>query len=222
MSYISTGLNFQEILTAEPEVLSRNQLEKAKKVALNSGCSPFDSLIGEGLIAEQTLLDILSERLSLEKVDLVWQRPVKEAINLVPAELAVKRGCIPVQVKENFVQIAVNDPTDYQLLDELRLLLYTNQSGGPVEPVFCLAAKDDISQAIKNFYGLGAEAAERLMAESGTADLQAGSPAENEDLIDTPTSGEPSVVRFVNLLLIEAVKSRATDIHVEPFEGSFA
>ena len=219
MSYTGTKYNLHKILITEPEVLSRDQLQKARNAATNDGSSLFDSLVSNGIVTEQILLNILSERLSLEKVDLVRQKPTSKAIKLVPAELAVKRCCIPVQVKDNVVKIAVNDPTDYQLLDELRLLLYTNQNGRFIEPVFCLATKEDISQAIKNFYGLGAEAAERLMTRSGTTDLQDRTLAKDEDLVDMTTGGEPSVVQFVNLLLIEAVKSRATDIHIEPFEA---
>lgn len=219
MSRVSATCNLEKILTAEPEVLSRNQLEKARKAALKNGCSLFDSLINEEIVAEHTLLDILSERLGLEKVDLIREGSDKQATQIVPAELAVKRCCIPVKLQKDSVLIAVNDPTDYKLLDELRLLLYTNQDGRLIEPVFCLATKDDITQAIKNFYGLGADVAEKLAAQSGTSVLQDKDLTEDEDLVDMAAGGEASVVQFVNLLLIEAVKSRATDIHIEPFKA---
>lgn len=142
-----------------------------------------------------------------------------EAVKLIPAELAVKRCCIPVRIKGNIIQVAVNNPEDYDLLDELRLLLYSCQNSKQLKPVFCVATKDDIHQSIKSFYGLGAEAAERLMAQFETSDLQEAQSEEDDDLVDMTGGGEPSVVQFVNLLFIEAVKSRATDIHIEPFEG---
>ncbi len=129
-----------------------------------------------------------------------------------------KRCCIPVQIAGNVLKIAVSDPTNYGLLDELRLLVYSNRNGRCLEPMFCLAAKEDIYESIKCYYGLGAEAAERLMSESVDSDLQDSVIAEDEDLIDAISGGEPSVVQFVNLLLIEAIKNRATDIHIEPFE----
>jgi len=218
MSRKGSLYNLEEILAAEPRILSRDQLEKAQNAALNNGCSLFNSLLDEGVMSEEILLDVLSKRLDLEKVDLFTQTPDKKAIHLVPAELAVKRCCVPVQMRGDLVQIAVNDPTDYQLFDELRLLLYADQDGRVIEPVFCLAAKDDIYLAIKNFYGLGAETAERLMIQSNVADLKDKGVTENIDLIDTTVGGEPSVVQFVNMLLIEAVKNGATDIHIEPFE----
>lgn len=218
MSCAGTQYNLQDILFAKPEVLSQYQLEIARDKALKTGRSLFESIIDEGTITERTLLDILSEHLGLEKVDFARQKPVAEAISLVPAELAVKRCCIPVQIKDNTVHIAVSDPTDYKLLDELRLLLYTNQNGRFIEPVFCLAARDDIRQAIKDSYGLGAETAERLTAQSAAVDLQDEEPTEDEEIIGTIDVGEPSVVRFVNLLLIEATRNRATDIHIEPLE----
>jgi type II secretory ATPase GspE/PulE/Tfp pilus assembly ATPase PilB-like protein len=218
MSRTGTQSNLQEILATEPEVLSQDRLEKAANAALHNDCSLFNSLLDEGIIAEETLLDILSKRLGLEKVDLFNQTLGQDAISLVPAEMALKRCCVPIRLNANHLQIAINDPTDYQLLDELRLLLYADRNGQVVEPVFCLATREDISNAIKKFYGLGAEAAERLMIQSSTVDLQDKDIIKNEDLVDTVASSEPSVVQFVNLLLIEAVKNRATDIHIEPFE----
>ena len=211
--------NLREILTAAPEVLSPGQLEKAVSAALKKGCGLFESLVGEGIADEQFLLEILSERLGLEKIDLTSQRPSAEAIKLIPAELAVKRCCIPVKITGNLLHIAVNDPTDYQLADELRLLLYTSQNEQFPEPVFCLAARNDIHEAIKNLYGLGAEVAERLMLKPDAQNIKDSSATEDKDLIDATGEGEPSIVHFVNLLLINAIENRATDVHIEPFEN---
>ena len=67
MSRKGTFYNLEEILAAEPEVLSRDQLEKAENAALNNGCSLFNSLLDEGIMSEETLLDILSKRQTKER-----------------------------------------------------------------------------------------------------------------------------------------------------------
>jgi type II secretory ATPase GspE/PulE/Tfp pilus assembly ATPase PilB-like protein len=219
MSRLSARCSLEEILSAEPRVLNRGQLEQAKNVALQNACSLCQSLVGEGIVTEHVLLDMLSERLGLKRVDLVQDKPSAEAISLIPAELVVRRCCVPVRITGGAVEIAVHDPTDYRLLDELRLLLYTNPGDGQIEPVFCLAPRREIRQTIKTFYGLGAEIAERLTAQRDAVDSRDRNGDADEDLIDTAAAGEPSVVRFVNLLLIEAVSNRATDIHIEPLEA---
>ena len=151
MSHDGAYNNLTEVLVAEPQVLGLAQLERAKEAASRKRCSLFESLINEQIIAEQNLLDVLSERLGLEKIDIIQRKPEKKTLKLVPAELAVKKGCIPVKVDKHMLLVAVSDPTDYELYDELKLLLYANQQNGELlEPTFCLAEKEAIYQAIKN------------------------------------------------------------------------
>ncbi len=220
MSSMMTQHNLMDILSAEPAVLSQCQLQKVyEAVTHNGNSSLFEGIIQSGLMSEETLLDMLSERLSIKKIDLADCEPAKEAIDLVPVELAVRQCCMPLRVVDGHLEIAVNNPTDCQLLDDLRLLLYTRYNGTSCEPVFCLASRDDILQAIKNVYGLGAEAAERLISQVSSSNSHDSRVAEEEDHIDITADDEPSVIQFVNLVLIEAVRNRATDIHIEPFEG---
>lgn len=219
MPDVGTQCELQERLLFRPDVLGRDQIDRLRWATTDKDGSLFDSLLEERIMTQEDLVDILSKRLGLQKVDLVRQKPTKEATSLVPAELAVKRCCVPVRVKDSCVEIAVQDPTDYRLLDELRLLFCTRESTGALEPVFCVASRNDIVQAIKTSYGIGAEAAERLAAELPSGDSGDSRTTEDQDLVEVVTGGEASVVQFVNLLLIEAVKNRATDIHIEPFEG---
>jgi type II secretory ATPase GspE/PulE/Tfp pilus assembly ATPase PilB-like protein len=161
---------------------------------------------------------VLMEKLPAT-ADLNKTVPEQQAIAMVPAEWAVKRCCIPLRLRDGTLLVAVSDATEYKIIDELRLLLNTNDTGSNIEPVFCLAAKDDIGQAIKKYYGLGAAAAEKLTAQFQSEIVKDGDKTKDEELMDTGAAGEGPIAEFVNLLLIEAVKNRATDIHIEPFEG---
>lgn len=203
----------------KPVVVDLEQLHKAQENMVSRDCSLFTSLVEGGFVSEQRLLEVLSERLGLRRVDLFSCTPSSEALALIPAELAIRRYCVPVRIVEDHLEIAVNDPTDHQLIDDIRLVLLARRSGKTLEPVFWVAAKEDILQTIKNHYGLGAETAERLMSQAHAAQSPDEAAAvEKEDLVDIEMDGEPSVIRFVNLLLLEGVRNRATDIHIEPFE----
>jgi type II secretory ATPase GspE/PulE/Tfp pilus assembly ATPase PilB-like protein len=205
-----------DIISAEPTLVAPEHL---RETGADEKAGLFADLIARGLISEQRLLEILSERLGLPRISLFACPPTAEALALIPVELAVRRCCIPLRIAQNRLEIAVNDPTDLELVDDLRLVLLAQNEGRNLDPTFCLAAREEILLAIKEHYGLGAEAAERLMTEtSGEPIPDEAAVLEPEDGVDIRIDGEPAVVQFVNLLLMEGVRSRATDIHIEPFE----
>ena len=216
----SVSYNLLDILSIEPVVVDEGQLRRVQESLVPAEGSIFARLVESGCVSEQKLLDVLSDRLKLKRVDLFDRPPDAEVLALVPVELAIRKCCIPVRLEQHRLEIAVNDPTDHQLVDDLRLVLHAQRNGTVIEPTFCLAAREDILRALKEHYGLGAEAAERLTLQNSAAPSpDEAAMIEREDAVDIRIDGEPSVVQFVNLLLVEGVRSRATDIHIEPFEG---
>ncbi len=212
--------NLMDVLSWEPPIVDPEQLRRAQEQVAGDGSNLFTSLVESGLVSEQRLLEVLSTRLGLPRIDLLGHRPGSEVLALIPAELALRRCCVPVRIAGDRLEVAINDPTDHQLIDDVRLVLLAQANGKTLEPTFSLAAKQDILQTIKDNYGLGAEAAERLTIQASAAPApEETAIVEQDDLVDIKTDGEPSIVQFVNLLLVEAVRSRATDIHIEPFEG---
>lgn len=162
------------------------------------------------------------DTIQAKKIDLSREEPAPEAIKWLPAELAVKRCCVPVRINGRSLCIAATDPNDSQLLDDVRLILHTNANGSSLRPVVVHADETEIREAITKAYGLGAEEAERLVIQSGDdigsdqLDIE-----DNERVlaIEQDNEVDSSVVRFVDLLLAEAAKNMATDLHIEPFEG---
>jgi len=219
---VTTGgqQNLTDVLCMEPAVVGPEQLRQAQEPGAGNGSNLLANLVEGGLLPEPQLLEVWSERLGLPRIDLLGHRPDSEVLTLIPAELAAHRCCVPVRIAGHRLEIAVSDPTDHQLIDDVRLVLLAQPRGRTLEPVFCLAAREDIQRAIKDNYGLGAEAAERLTSQAvATPSPEEAVIVEQDDLVDIKTDGEPSIVQFVNLLLVEAIRSRATDIHIEPFEG---
>ncbi len=164
-------------------------------------------LIRMGLIPEETLVPILAEQLGLSYVRLKECSIDPQALAKVPAKFANHYALLPLRLSGNILEVAIADPFDVHTLDELKLLLDCE-----LKPV--LAGPQEIREAIQRHYGLGASAVEQLL-DTGTRATTATMGAA-EDL--SAFVDEASIVSFVNQLILQSVKDRATDIHIEPYE----
>ncbi|MBI4353811.1 MAG: Flp pilus assembly complex ATPase component TadA, partial [Candidatus Omnitrophica bacterium] len=160
-----------------------------------------------GLVSEDLLVPILAEQLGIPCLRLKDTPVDPQALSKVPAKFANHYTLLPVRFVDNTLEVAIADPFDVQTIDELKLLLDCN-----VKPL--LAGPQEIREAIHRQYGLGASAVEQLLDE-GTRTAAPSAPA-TEDL--GALADEASIVSFVNQLILQAVKDRATDIHIEPYE----
>ncbi len=153
-------------------------------------------------------LSRFAEVLGLTYVDLAKARPTDEALQLLPARAVTQYNALPLIVENGTLQVVVDDPMNTAAADGLRLA-----AGKPIKIV--LAPAEDIDKAIKKYYGVGAEAIEKMI-EDGRYDV---SDDGNISKIDVNEEGqEASIVKFVNQIIAEADREGATDIHVEPME----
>ncbi|MBI3088234.1 MAG: type II/IV secretion system protein [Candidatus Omnitrophica bacterium] len=130
-----------------------------------------------------------------------------ELLAQVPASIATRYQVMPLHREDHTLHVAMADPLDLRVLDELRVVL-----GCEVRPT--PAPAQEIREAIQRHYGLGAEAVERVL--DGRTPTAVQSDAEDGGaLVD-----DSSLASFVNQLIRQAVQDRATDIHLEPFEGA--
>jgi len=132
--------------------------------------------------------------------------PTTEVVELVPARIACYYRVMPLSCKNGQLRVAISDRADLDRLDELRLAL-----GYTIEPVQW--EEEAILESIKQYYGIGADTLERL---SRTATDTVAVEEKEEDLADL--SADSSIIKFVNQLILDAYRERATDIHIEPFE----
>ena len=160
-----------------------------------------------GLVSEDLLVPILAEQLGIPHTRLKEMAVDPQALSKVPAKFANHYTLLPVRFADNTLEVAIADPFDVQTIDELKLLLDCQ-----VKAV--LAGPQEVREAIQRHYGLGASAVEQLLDE-GTR-TAAPSASTTEDL--GALADEASIVSFVNQLILQAVKDRATDIHIEPYE----
>jgi len=193
-------------LLVERGLLTWDELEQALAEQKRSGQLLGTLLIQSGKLSPEQLLPVLAEQVGMPYVRL-GERPLPpEALAKVPPKFASRYRLVPLSFERGLLRVAIADPFDVQTLDELRLLLDC-----PLEPV--LAGEGEIRDAIQRHYGIGASAVERLLG-AGTQDAV---PARvGEEL--TEAVDEASVISFVNQMILSAVRDRATDIHIEPFD----
>ncbi|MBN2097940.1 MAG: type II/IV secretion system protein [Candidatus Omnitrophica bacterium] len=167
------------------------------------------TLVKMNFLTEEQIFPVLSEQLEIEYAKLKKIQIDPQTIELVPAKFACHYKLIPIKKENNILTVAVSDPMNIQMLDDLRLLLKVE-----VNPV--LAGQKDILEAIRKYYGVGAETIEKMVSEpSPLQELKAFKIAA-EDL--ESLAEDASIIKFVNQIILQAVQDRATDIHIEPFE----
>ena len=169
-------------------------------------------MMKQGMITEDGLLEIWSKHFHLPVLDLKRATVNKAAIDKVPLKVAEYYRFLPVTFENRKLTIAVSAPCDIRKQDEIRTHL-----GCLVDMV--LARSEDISEAIKKWYGLGAGTIEKILQ---TADKEAEihkAPAEEKVEEIEKLAEDASVVKLVNQILLDAHHKRATDIHIEPYRG---
>ncbi|NQT95067.1 MAG: Flp pilus assembly complex ATPase component TadA [Candidatus Omnitrophica bacterium] len=162
-----------------------------------------------GFINEEKLYPVLSEQLKIPYVKIKDLAIAPEAFEKLPARYACHYKLIPVKFEKDTLTIAVADPLDVRTLDDLKLLLGCDVVG-------ILATESDISEGIRKYYGIGAETIEEIVDTGDMTEkiaLQTRKTEDIEDLVE-----DASIIKFVNQILVQAVKDRVTDIHIEPYE----
>src|SRR6266700_1135291 len=184
-----------------------DEFNKAWRVAVENGSQ--ESLLAfmcrEVGLAEDVFLQRLAQALHWPFLDLPKLNVPAEARNRISTKVAFQHSVLPTEVSNGTLQVAVSNPFDTAMLNAVRF-----DARGPVQ--FALATRVEIDKALKKYYGVGAETLDEL-AEDEPLEILVG-----EDKEITESDQEASVIKFVNQVIWEAYKDRATDIHFEPAE----
>ena len=198
-----------QILVEQGYILPE-QLELALKEQTVTNLRIGEILVKNGWISEKDLAEAISKQTNLPFVSLSMFRPMEEAIDAIPENMARRLEVVPLSINENSnkLTIAVSDPFNILALDEIRMI-----TGMDVDVV--IATLSDIKRAIETLYALRSSIDEALVEiveeERGEFDLSKGEEAVSID--DAP------VVKLVNTILGQAVDNSASDVHIEPFEN---
>ncbi len=199
-------------LLIQKGILTHEQLESALRRQREKGGMLGSSLISMGFVTEEQVFTALAEVIRIPYVHLKEIPGDRELIQKIPAKTVCHYKCFPIAMEGNQLKVAISNPLNVSVLDELGLHLQCD-----IRPV--LASETDILEAIQKYYGIGADTIEKLR-EDEPLKVTEGTVHEvkTEDIQEM--AQDASIIKFVNEVFLEAYRQRATDIHIEPFEDS--
>lgn len=207
---MSENASLSNMILRSAGIYSDEQLERiSTNRAANPGMGLAEAAVKFGGSREVDFLKAVGRVLGMDYVDLETQQPAPDALTRLPASAVYQYNVLPFRFDGQAMTVVASDPFDTRAADGLRLVL-----GCPVKTA--LAPKEEVEKAVKKYYGVGADAIEKM--------IEDGRYSVDEDLgamtkIDVNEMGEEaSIVRFVNQIIAEADRQGATDIHIEPQE----
>ncbi len=205
MAHVSLKNIIAEATKATPQRFEDWQKSWRLAVASGSQESLLEFVGREAGLSEEVFLQQLAGVLKWPFVDLKKHSVPTEAKNKISTKVAFQYYAVPTDYQNGTLQVAVCNPFDTGMLNSVQF-----DAKMPVQ--FALAPKTELDKALKKYYGVGAETLDELGKTDGMMDLMV------EDKEITEGDQEASVIKFVNQIIWEAFKSRATDIHFEPAE----
>ncbi len=202
-----------ELLVKE-NLLSAEQLRKAREEAKSSGGRIGAQITKMGFLEETELIDFVAKQYGVPSIDLSEFEIDRDVITLIPEDVAIKHNVIPVNRAGSTLILATADPSNIFAIDDIKFL-----TGYNVEVV--VAAEAAIKKAIDRYYDKASDLLD-VMAGFDDDDIGLIEGAEDEDIASLGKAAEEApVVKLVNLILTDAIKKNASDIHVEPYEKEF-
>ncbi len=207
-----------ELLT-KAGLISQDQLKEALRVQKETGGKLGETLIKLAFVSEEDITECLSQQFGVPSINLQHFEIDSSVIKLIPADVARKYNILPVNKTGATITIAMADPTNVFAMDDIKFM-----TGYNVEPV--VASELGIKAAIDNYYGTTQSIElKRVMEDlqsAESADLEVLEEEEEMDVTALADSAEEApVVKLVNLILTDAIKRGASDIHIEPYEKEF-
>ncbi len=202
-----------ELLVKE-NLLTAEQLREARAEARNQGGRVGAQITQLGYLNENELTDFVAKQYGVPSIDLAEFEIDEAVIRLIPEDVATKHTVIPVNRAGSTLILATADPSNIFALDDIKFL-----TGYNIQPV--VAAEDAIRRAIDRYYDQ-TTSLEDVMGDFDDSDIDLIHDAEEADVGELAKASEDApVIKLVNLVLTDAVKKGASDIHVEPYEKSF-
>ncbi|OLD61532.1 MAG: type IV-A pilus assembly ATPase PilB [Acidobacteria bacterium 13_1_40CM_2_60_7] len=212
------SIRLGEILVKE-SLITQDQLQKALDFQRTNGGKLGSCLTRLGFITDDDITGVLSRQYGVPSINLKYYEIDPNVIKLIPQDTAARYQVIPLSRVGSVLTIAMTDPTNVFAMDDIKFM-----TGFNVEPV--VASESAIAEAISRFYGAAAlsnNEAElsKVMKEIADEEQDLELAAEEEELDAAAlekAAEEAPIIKLVNLILTDAVKRGASDIHVEPYE----
>ncbi len=206
-------------LLVKEKVIMPDQLEQALKVQKETGTRLGSILVKLGYLSDEDVTNFLSRQYGVPAINLSYFEIDPTVVKLIPYETAKRYQILPLSRVGASLTIAMVDPTNVFAMDDIKFM-----TGFNIEPV--VASESSILEGIEKAYGATHEEdLEKVMASiaDGDADIELQANEEEEiGLSDLEKAAEEApIVKLVNLILTDAVKRGASDVHVEPYEKEY-
>jgi len=199
-------------------LITSQQLNEALELQRSGGGKLGQVLLHKKFIQERALLEFLSKQFGIEFVDLAAKELNAEVVKVIPENIARRYNLIAVERTENKLKVAMEDPLNIVVLDDLKMM-----TGYEVKAVF--GSEVDIAAALDKYYG--AKSSKQALDDilrlttGGTTDVslvkEEDPNAAGDDLISLEQKGEAApIIQMVNLIISSAIRAHASDIHIEP------
>ncbi|MEA2695199.1 MAG: type pilus assembly protein PilB [Acidobacteriota bacterium] len=195
------------------------QLQEALAMQKDQGGRLGTNLVKLGYLSERQLVESLSQHFKVPSVDLKGMEIDDAVIKIIPADIARKYTILPVNKAGATVTVAMIDPTNVFAMDDVKFM-----TGYKVEPV--VASENSIRLAIDRYYGsthaIELKKVMEDLSEEPAGDLEVLDEEEDLDMAALEEESEQApVVKLVNIVLTDAIKRGASDIHIEPYEKEY-
>ena len=190
-------------LLTERGFLTHDQIDAASKSMKAENETTLDVLVSGGTIGEDEVLGTVADQFGLKYCHVNAEAINPEIVKEIPAEIAKKYGVVPVVADDYAITVALSDPMGYDAIDSLRYVLH----GRDVEAV--VSPKSEVLAAMAKLYEGGEDAAD-VQTRDEFADLNADA-----------TGDDAPVVKLATMLIVNGIKMKASDIHLEPMEKEF-
>jgi len=193
------------------EEMLKQVLDDQRKTNLKVG----QYLIRQGIVQEKQIIDLLSEQLNIKKYHMNDFPLDLELVRYIPIEIAQKNQVVPLKIKGNLLMVAIVDPLEITILDSIEKL-----NNMEVEPVICSEA--EINQLINSMYGMQSDLGDII----GTMEVDSKfeEESDNKDEVQVASlqdmAGEALVVRLTNSIFAQAIRDKASDIHISPQQNT--
>jgi type IV pilus assembly protein PilB len=201
----------------EQRVLEPSQAEDVLNEVELNGKTVSQAMIDGGFIDEPSFYQTIANGLGTDLIDLNERDIAPEILRLIPSGLARLHGALPVEMSGTTLRVALVDPFDLHAAEDLRFAL-----GKDIQVI--VSPTDQIEELIKQYYGTDTTSMEEVLKQLGqSGELLSGSDGREgngEAAVEAEANATP-IIRFVDLILYQAIQDRASDIHFEPFENEF-
>src|SRR5215468_3397911 len=205
-------------LLVKEKVITTEQLAQATKVQKETNCRLGSALVKLGFLTDEDVTNFLSRQYGVPAINLSYFEIDAAVIKLIPEETAKRYQILPLSRVGAALTIAMVDPTNVFAMDDIKFM-----TGFNIEPV--VASESAIMEAIGKAYGqpMQEENVDELLASMGDeADVELQAEQAEMDLSELEKSAdEAPIVKLVNIILTDAVKRGASDIHIEPYEKEY-